>query len=223
MPTSMTFDQIVSHAGKLVGNETLTSFADVWLNNIIDTIAQNHRFPELEKTATGTIGAYNGGGVGVTVAFPSDFADLWDHESLAVIDANGNHTPLQPQTWDWYDMIADPLTTGKPRYAIFNLQNRTWTPYPQPDVAYTWQIRYMIKPSRIVTGTDTIPYASDEIFVQALFVRLLQFEDDARYPAEYQMLQKLIQNYFGGVNTSPIKSPAVRFNSRAFRTPGTFR
>lgn len=222
MATSLTFDQIVSHAGKLVGNETLTTFAEVWLNNIIDTIAQNHRFPELEAVATGTIAQYVSGAA-ITASFPADFGDLWDHESLAIIDSDGNHTPLQPQTWDWYDMIADPLTTGKPRYAVFNLQARTWTPYPQPDQAYTWQIRYMMKPSRIVDGSDTIPYASDEIFIQALFVRFLQFEDDARYPTEYAMLQQMIQKYFGGVNTSPIKSPAVRFNSRAFRTPGNFR
>lgn len=222
MATSLTFDEIISNAGKLVGNETLTTFAGVWLNNIIDTIAQNRKFFELEKVATGTLAKYTSGPA-LTVSFPTDFGDMWDHNALGLIDSGGSHHILTFQTWDWYDLITNPLTIGPPQFAAFDMRLQKWTPYPQPDQAYTWQMRYVLKPSRIVTGSDKIPYGSDEIFIQALFVRLLQFEDDARYPAEYAMLDQMLNKYFGGANMSPIKSPAVRFNSKTFKSMGAFR
>lgn len=222
MATYLTRDQIIQNAGTLVGNTTLgATFCVDWLNNIQDTLAQNHKFPELEKVATGSIGAYTTGPA-ISVSLPADFGDMWDRDSLAVIDSNGSHTILNTQTWDWYDMIADPLTTGTPMHAAFNLNNQTWTPYPQPGQAYTWQFRYLLKPPRLLTNV-TIPFGSDEIFIQALFVRLLQYEDDQRYPAEYAMLQQMLNKYFGALNMSPIKSPSVRFNAQRFKTPANFR
>lgn len=222
MSTALDFDTIVAHAGKLVGNETLTTFAGVWLNNIIDSLAQNHRWPELEKVATGSLAQF-GGTTPIVVSLPADFGDLWDQHSLSILDTNGSHSVLTPQTWEWYDLITSPLTPGSPGHAAFNLNTQQWTPYPQPSQVYTWQLRYLLKPSRIVTGTDTIPFGTDEIFIQALFVRLLQFEDDSRYPAEYAVLQSMIHQFFGATNTSPIKSPKVRFNSNTFKGMTSYR
>lgn len=224
MATTLTRDTIITYAGRMVGNEVVdvTTLRD-WLNNIIDTLGKEYRWPELQKTATGTLAKYVTGQAAPEVALPADFGDLWDVHSLAVIDANGNHTVLTPQSWDWFDLITAPTqSTGTPFAAAFNLNTLVWTPYPMPQTSYTWQLRYRIKPSRL-SSNATINFANDDIFIHALYVRLLQLEDDDRYIAEKAVLDQMIARYLGAYNKSPIKNRNIRFNANAFRTPANFR
>lgn len=224
MATTLTRDTIIQYAGKRAGNESLTTFAADWLNNIIDTLAQNYKFPDLQKIATGTLtghGTTQPTSVDV-ISLPADYGDLFDVHSLSIVDVNGNHDTLDPEDTDWYDTITAPLTLGKPSAAIFNLNAMTWTPYPLPQQTYTWQLRYRYKPSRL-SSNSTIPFASDEIFIQALYVQILQYEDDARYPTEYAALERLIAKYIGGFNKSPNKDRQIRLNRSAFLRIQSYR
>jgi hypothetical protein len=218
MATALTQSQLIQYAGKRAGNESLATFAADWLNNIIDTLAQNYKFPELEKTTTGTLTGHGTTTPSTldTISLPADFGDLFDVHSLVLIDSNGTRNTLTPQTTDWFDNISSPLILGQPNSAIFDLDAKTWTPFPLPELTYTWRIRYRAKPSRLSSDT-TIPFASDDIFIQALYVQILQYEDDQRYPQEYGVLQSMIGRYLAGYNKSPIKSKSMRLNADAFR------
>lgn len=221
MATTLTRNQLVTYAGRRAGNESLTTSANDWLANIVDTLSQNYKWPEFQKTSTGTI-TNPGAGQTVTTSLPADFGDLWDVHSLIVIDSNGNQQPLTPQPPEWYDLLTNPATLGKPLYVVFNLNTLTWKPYPTPETSYAYQMRYRIKPTRLETDT-TIPFASDDIFIQALYVQILQHEDDERYMQEQAVLDRMISRYLGGFNKSPIKSRTVRLNTNAFKPVVNFR
>jgi len=220
MATALTRDTIIQYAARKAGNEAIdaTTLQD-WLNNIIDTMAQAYKFPELQKSASGSLSAYVQGQAIPEIALPADFGDLWDVHGLVVVDSNnpgGSQQALTPETWEFFDLLVAPTkAVGTPLTAGFNLNNKTWSPYPMPDRQYTWQLRYRIKPARL-TSNVTIPYANDEIFIQALYVQILQFEDDDRYPAELRRLLQLVMTYLTGLNKSPIKERKVRLNSNVF-------
>jgi len=218
MATALTRDTLVQYAGKRAGNESLATFCNDWLNNIIDTLAQNYKFPELEKLVTGALAGHGSTAPTVvdTINLPADFGDLFDVHSLGVIDSFGTHNTLTPRDTDYYDTISSPLIVGTPNTAIFDLDNKQWTPFPLPQLDYTYQLRYRAKPVRL-TGNTTIPFASDDIFIQGLYVQILQYEDDQRYPAEYAVWLQMIGKYIAGFNKSPIKTKSLRLNADTFR------
>lgn len=223
MATALTRDTLVSYSGKRAGNESLATFGNDWLNNIIDTLGQAYKWPELEQKTTGSLAAFVAGGSVPEISLPADFGDLWDAHGLSLIDSNSGHHTLVPETWDWFDLITAPtLSVGEPKWAAFNLNSMKWSPYPMPGQAYTWQLRYRIKPSRLSSNT-TIPFANDDIFIQALFVQILQYEDDERAVAERAVLDQMIARYLGGYNKSPIKQRKIRLNTDTFKGIQSYR
>jgi len=130
---------------------------------------------------------------------------------------------LQIISPDDYDLLTDPALDGTPDRVKFDLRAKTATIYPVPSVStYSWTLRYRRQPARITSNT-TIEFPNDELLIQAMFVKALQFEDDERYGQELGVLQSLIANYFRGYNKSPIKTARVRLNARTFRNPINWR
>jgi len=211
-------DTLISTALKKLGNETITTDAEVWLLNVLDRLYEDYKWPFLEKIATGNLTPSQS-----SVDLPADFDCPWDNDSFQVIDSSGAHIPLTFTTQYGQDLITSPSTTGTPQAALINLQSMTWRPYPLPNTSYTYQVRYKYKPERIDPyATFTPVFPNDQIVIQALFVEGLQHEDDDRYPTELGILQKMVMNYQGKFNKQAQKSPRMRF-SRRFTTPIVYR
>lgn len=215
--SSLTRNQLVDLALATVGNTTLTAEAYTWLNNIVDRFCLDYKFSFLEKLKTGTLAA-NASSVGL----PSDFGDVWDRHSFVLTDSNGGR--IQPEIFspEDYDLLASTTTTGTPSLVVFDLKALTWTVWPVPAVSYTYSLRYRYKPARISTDV-VVEFPNDDLLVQALIIKGLQYEDDERYTTELVILQNMITRFVGGFNKSPIKRPQIRLNANRFQTPQSFR
>jgi len=202
MSTVLTRDTLIAHSMRLAGNESVTTFAQDWLNNTIDTLGQMFRWPELEKEGTGSIL------VGVaSTALPADFGNLWNRLALSLTISSVSHI-LEPLTRNEYNALGENTRQGKPKYVLFDLNAKTWVTFPLPDATYTWSLIYHIKPARL-SGDTVITFGNDEIFIQALYIRILQFEDDARYKEEFQVLLQMINAFLTGTNVPPIQAGMV--------------
>ncbi len=213
MATARTANEIISDALKQIGNETLTTNAQVWLNNFLDRMYEDLKWPFQEESASGSVteGAS-------TVNLPADFIDFWDRNGLRLQDSDGNQFRVVPRSADDFDMLVQPTTPGTPEIALVNFADLTWQPYPAPDQTYTWLLRYKKKPARI-TNFDAVisPFSNDELLFQAVFVKGLQFEDDDRYVPESLVLEKMIKMYKRGFNLSPTKGKTMNLGSQTFR------
>jgi hypothetical protein len=218
LPSARTGTQIISDALKQLGNETLTSEAQVWLNNFLDRLYEDYRWPFQEKTATGTVTEGQ-----TSVDLPSDFLDFWDRNGLRLEDEDGNLSRVLPRQADEFDLVVQPNDQGQPEIALVDLAALTWQPYPTPDKTYTWILRYKYKPARITDFGQVITFSNDELLTQAVFVKGLQFEDDDRYVPESQVLELMIKRFRRGYNVSPLKGKALRYQSQTFRGITAFR
>jgi hypothetical protein len=214
-------DTLIATALKKLGNETITTDAEIWIFNILDRLYEDFKWPFLEKLATGNLIASQS-----SVTLPTDFDEPWDVDSFLVIDSSGAYHSLDFATQYDQDLFVNPSLTGTPQTALINLQAMTWRPYPLPDTSYSYQIRYKYKPATdAYTGTYanfTPVFPNDQILIQAIYVEGLQHEDDDRYVPEMQILQQMIARYKGKFNRQPNKRQKVRFSSR-FGNPQSFR
>jgi hypothetical protein len=213
---ALTSTVIIEQALGRLGNDSLTVEADIWLLNALDRLYEDFAWPFLETTATGSLIAGQS-----SVNLPADFDSPVSHNSFGVIDENGIHKALVFNTGFDQDQIVDPALDGTPQKALVNLDTMTWRPYPLPEKAYTWQIRYKKKISRSdIEFTPDFP--NDDILIQAVYVRGLQYEDDDRFDGENKELQRMVAMYKRKFNLQPQKSQRVLL-SRKFTTPTNFR
>lgn len=214
----LTRDQIISDALSRGGNDSLTTLAQTWLNELLDRLYTDYRWPEQEKTMTpATLAAAT-----TSVAFPSDFVDVWNEKGIRIADSSNNHKPLELMTPDYLDTLVDPDLAGRPDVAVIDFNAATWRPYPVPDVAYTWKLRYKHKPAALSSNTTPL-FRNDAIMVQGVYVAVLQHEDDERYASEFTVLSRMIERYLKGKNISPSKAGPMRLNTRVFRGISNFR
>jgi hypothetical protein len=217
--SAQTSDNLISQALARLGNTTLTTLAQTWIYNILDRLYEDFRWPFLEKLTTSSISEGDTG-----IALPSDFDELWDTNSIVLIDSSSNYFYLKPMYQFDYDLLSAPNTEASPpQYALIDMKAQTWTPYPVPGDSYTAQIRYKYKPTRADSYTTFTPaFPNDAIIEQAIFVTGLQYEDDERYTTELQVLQGMISRYKGKFNRMPQKNKAVRLSS-AFKQIANLR
>ena len=213
---ALTSTTIVDQALGRLGNDSLTVEAGIWLLNALDRLYEDFAWPFLETTATGTLTEGQS-----SVNLPSDFDSPISHNSFVVIDEDDVYHALSFNTGFDQDQLVNPALDGPPQRALVNLDTMTWRPYPLPDKIYTWQVRYKKKPARSdVEFTPDFP--NDDILIQAVYIRGLQYEDDDRFDAENKELQRMIAMYKRKFNLQPQKSQRVLL-SRRFTTPTNFR
>jgi hypothetical protein len=213
--SALTANQIISEALTLAGNPSLTTIAQEWLNNILDRLYEDFRWPFLQKIATGNVDSSN--------ALPADFSDLWNREGLKVIDTTGNMTSLNVIQADQYDLLTNPSLPGAPTDALFDLNTLTWAPYPLPNTPFTYSLRYKYKPARVTNFDAVVTFPNDALLVQAVYVRALQHEDDARYDVESIVLLNMTKAYLRSFNVSPLKGRNLSLSSRVFFAHGNWR
>jgi len=210
--------EIISDALKLLGNETIDTEAQVWLNNILARLYEDFRWPFQEKSASGTVTAGAS-----AIALPVDFLDFWDRNGLRIQDSSGNLFRVVPLQADDFDLIRQPSESGRPEKARIDLAEMEWQPYPTPDIAYTWLLRYKKSFTEITDFSASIDFPNDTLLTQALFVRGLQFEDDDRYSVELGVLEAMTKRFRRGYNVSPTKGTAMRFQSQTFKGISAFK
>ena len=213
---ALTSTVIVSQALGRLGNDSLTVEAGIWLLNALDRLYEDFQWPFLEVTATGTLTIG-----GTSVALPTDFDSPVSMNSLVLIDSNSNYHSLVFNTGFDQDMIAKPSLEGEPRYAILDIVNQTWRPYPISTQAYSWQLRYKKQIAR-PTEPFTPTFPNDDILIQAVYVRGLQYEDDDSFFNENKELQRMIALYKRKFNLQAQRKQKVLL-SRRFSTPINFR
>jgi hypothetical protein len=213
---ALTSTVIVSQALGRLGNDSLTVEAGIWLLNALDRLYEDFQWPFLETTATGALTEGQS-----SVNLPADFDSPVSHNSFLVIDEDNVYHALDFNTAYEQDLLVNPALDGPPQKAIVNLDDMTWRPYPLPEKAYTWQVRYKKKISRSdVEFTPDFP--NDDILIQAVYVRGLQYEDDDRFVAENTELAKMVALYKRKFNLQPQKQKRILL-SRRFSTPTNFR
>jgi hypothetical protein len=214
--SALTSTVIIAQALGRLGNDSLTTEAGIWLLNALDRLYEDFAWPFLETTATGALTEGQS-----SVNLPADFDSPVSHNSFGVIDENGMHHALSFNTGFDQDQLVNPALDGTPQTALINLDTMTWRPYPLPEKAYTWQVRYKKKIAR-PTEPFTADFPNDDILIQAVYVRGLQYEDDDRFTAENTELQRMIAIYKRKFNLQPQKQLRILL-SRKFSTPTNFR
>lgn len=220
MASQLTANQIITQALEQAGNPTLTTLAQTWLNNILDRLYEDSRWPWQEKSLTAVLPAGS-----TVITLPGDFLDLWNTQGLKVSDQiTGATHSLLLLSHDEYDVITAPLTTGTPTHFEFTYSvGAGWRPFPTPDKDYDYTLRYKFRPARVTNFDATVSFPNDDLLVQAVYVRALQHEDDARYPAEAEVLAKMIGSYLRQFNISPLRRANIAMRISTFPTLGFFR
>lgn len=209
--------KLIEIALRQIGNETLTEDCYEWLPNILSRLYEDHSWPFLEKLSTGTIGASV-----ATKALPADFDELFDVNSLKLIDQeSGAEIPLIPIMAFDHDMLINPSQTGTPKNVLLDLAAMEWTPFPLANKTYGYSLRYKYKPDRPVdiTANYTPVWPNDQILIQAIKVQAFEHEDDDRMEKNLMILKSMIADYKAKFNRQPQKNKQARFGPSFKKIP----
>ena len=168
----------------------------VMVNNAEKRVYQAVKIPALRKSSTGVAAVGN-----QYLAVPSDYVQPWE---LAVIDASGNYTYLQPRDVSFIrEAYPQASYQALPRhYAQFD--NTTFILAPTPDQGYTFELHYFYFPQSIVTaGTTWLSLNFENVLLYAVLVEAAVFmkseEDVFKYYSEqYTTNLKLLSDYASG-------------------------
>lgn len=217
--SARTGTQIIAAALKKIGNETITAEAQVELNNVLDRLYTDFRWPFLRSFVSGSITAGT-----TSTALPSDFVDIWDRQSLSIIDPTSN-TKLPITTWSVqeYDQLINPSEQGTPQKVLVNYNTMTFRLSPLPNQTYTYEIIYRSKPSRITDFSAVVNFPNDMLLEQYIFAWACGFEDDERAMQEMQVAEKMMRQFLKGFNLNTGKNSRVALSSSRFSDMGNFR
>lgn len=194
----------------------ITGLAEKWLDNILDRLYEDHKWPFQEKQDAPrpvTMGQ-------VSVPFPGDYQDVWNKYGLQLEDSQGKRIVLLLRTPDYIDLISDIAVLGTPEVAIIDENTNTWRPYPLPNQSYTVRLRYKHKPVRLSDSgiEDPAPlFPNDQLLVEALFTAIMQYEDDERAVQDLAFLDSLVKRYKRGFNKKITRSDKMELNPEVFK------
>ena len=217
--SARTANQIINAALKRIGNETISAEAQVELNNVLDRLYVDFRWPFLKSFVSGTISQ------GATsTALPTDFVDLWDRHSLSVIDLSSeNKIPITVWSQQEYDLYDSPSSDGTPKVVLVNYNTLTFRLSPLPNQNYGYELFYRAKPTRITNFDAVVNFPNDQLLEQYIFAWACSFEDDERAMGEMQMAEKLMRQFLKSYNVGTGKNSKVSLSPNKFSPMGSFR
>lgn len=210
--SALTRDQIISIALQQAGNTTITNLAQDWLNNILDRLYEDEKWPFQRKSAEGVVGIGS-----VEVDLPDDFIDLWNEYGLRLVDSQGKEFPLKIRDEDYLDLVSDPDGVGTPEIAVLDFNTKTWRPYPLTNQSFGWRLRYKHKPARLTENVAPL-FPNDQLLIEAIYTMALRYEDDDRAPQDLAFLTGLIRKYKKGFNRQISKTDKFNLHPEVFRT-----
>jgi len=217
--SARTANEIITTALKRIGNETIIAEARVELNNVLDRLYVDFRWPFLKSFVSGSIAQ------GATsTALPSDFVDFWDRQSLSLIDASsGQKTPLTVWSQQEYDVYESPAMEGSPVMALVNYNTLTFRLSPLPNDTVNYELFYRSKPTRISNFDAVVNFPNDSLLEQYIFAWACSFEDDERAVQEMQLAEKLMRQFLKGFNVGMGKNNTVALSRNRFSPMGSLR
>ena len=231
--TIKTANQIIDLALRRIGNTTIVEDAQAELNNILDRLYADFKWPFLKQTATGTVAAGDS-----EIALPSDFIDLWDRQSFhltqAPVPTNGSAawwpvTTISQQELDaiWYRDFTTPpddsTCWGAPGRVLIDYNNLTFTLYPWPNRAYDYEIVYRAKYVQITNFDLPVNFPNEALLTQLLFAWACQFEDDERAMQEMALGEKLLRQFLKSFNQGTGKNNRMMLQPTRFGSMGFTR
>ena len=207
----MTRLQIIQEALNRANRPDLVSEARLWLNIFLEGQYRNQDWPFAMKTVT------------LPVVEGALIPDDYLRSRTANLIFGNNRLPilfLTPEQYD-YDRMTN-VSTGKPRKCYIDQNTRTMHWIQLPDQAYSFEMRYyympdMPDPHSPIGDTEVPLWRIDfEVLIQAVYVRALQYDDDARYSAENQYLSELLR-------TAKLNSPDFRNQTNRIKLGKSYR
>lgn len=217
--SSRTANEIISAALRRIGNTTIASDAQVELNNLLDRLYVDLRWPFLKTTVTGTVAALN-----TSTNLPSDFVDIWDRQSFHIIDPTSlAHLPVTTMSQQQFDTYIYPQNPGVPSKIIVDYNTLTWRLYPVPNKEYNYELVYRTRPARITNFDAVVNFPNDALLEQMIFAWACQFEDDDRADKEFEKAHIMMRQFLKGFNIGTGKNRLMALNQSTFFPPNTMR
>jgi hypothetical protein len=214
----LTANQLISAALARIGNDTITLDAQVELQNILDRLYEDYRWPFLKVTVTGSLAAGDS-----TVTLPADFADTWDRQSFTLYDSSGNLIANKIIPNQEFELIDTNSSSSSPFRVWHDVENGTLVLDHTTSTAMTYRLIYRKLPDAVVDFDAVVTFPNDSILIQSLFCWTLQFEDDDRYQTELTVLDGMLRRYIKRFNLSPDKDSRVALNPARFAVLPIFR
>ncbi len=207
----MTRLQIIQEALTRANRQDLLSEARLWLNLFLDGQYQNQDWPFAMKVST--LSVVDG------AAIPTDYLRarsvniLYGSQRLPVL-------MLTPEEYDFHRQAQ--VGTGVPRKLYVDQNARTFHWIPVPQETYSFELRYYYMPvlpdpySPIGDSETPLWRVDDDILIQAVYIRALQYDDDSRFDKEEQKLMMMIRD-------AKINSPDFRAQMNRIKLGKSYR
>lgn len=207
----MTRLQIIQEALNRANRQDLLSEGRLWLNMFLEGQYRNQDWPFAMKKST--LSVVEGG------AIPTDYLRA---RSAQLIDGSNRQDILflTPEQYDYHRRAN--VTTGKPLKVFVDQYLGTFNWIQIPDQAYSFELRYYFMPtlpdpySPIGDSETPLWKVDDDVLIQAVYVRALEYDDDARFDKEDQRLKEMLRE-------SKLNSPDFRATNNKIKLGKSYR
>lgn len=203
--------QIIQEALNRANRPDLVSEARLWLNMFLDGQYQNQDWPFAMKVAT--LSVVDG------ASAPDDYLRarsvnlLYGSQRLPVL-------MLTPEQYDFERQAQ--VGSGVPRKLYLDQYARTFHWLPVPQDTYSFELRYYFMPelpdpySPIGDSETPLWRVDDDLLIQAVYIRALQYDDDSRFDKEEQKLMTMLRE-------AKLNSPDFRAQTNKIKLGKSFR
>lgn len=207
----MTRLQIIQEALSRANRPDLVSEARLWLNMFLDGQYRNQDWPFAMKVST--LPVVDG------AAAPEDYLRA---RSVQLIYGS-QRLPVLMLTPEQYDFERQAqVGTGVPRKLYLDQYLRTFHWLPVPQEVYSFELRYYFMPelpdpyTPIGDSETPLWQIDDDLLIQAVYIRALQYDDDARFDKEEQKLMTMLRE-------CKINSPDFRAQTNRIKLGKSYR
>jgi len=178
--------EIVQAGVELAGRSDLLRKGALWLNLFLEDQYEDYDWPWLLKTQT--LSVSDG------VSLPDDYRRA---KSATIID---NESPFSLRTVEKDEFENERNNNqlySRPTLIYIDKLNNAAYFYPTPVSSYTMRLDYYHSPELLDSGvnddaSEPVWGESDNILVQAVYVRALQYLDDSRHQQEDMRLEAML-------------------------------
>ena len=201
----MTRSTLVAAALNEAGNTSLTTLANGWLNDWLDSVAAGWPWPQIQRriagvalaTATQSL-SFGNGSAGVALRVLRVIDPIWVYASDYSVKRRARVLPIHQSNMAWDESIHDPTTNiGIP--AQFKVRADTSTlfkwsliPTPVPDRALLLAIDYLCIPAQLTASGDVPWYPNDRTIRQAIKCGALNY---MKKKDELQVERDILRSY----------------------------
>jgi hypothetical protein len=190
----LTRGSIISDGLNRAGRPDLLSDGRLWLNQFLEDQYENQDWPFLIKTSKGLTVVQGG-------TIPTDYRSA---VSATVGQTVANTKLVEFVPADKFHEFYERNNTdnsGTPEVIYVDESLRTFNYWPNPSSGLLLNLRYYYSPELPdhldPTSDNEIPIwqAPKQILVQAMYVRALEYNDDARFEREDKRLFKMVNDH----------------------------